>query len=181
MKILNTSNLAKISESGVFKDSELAVGWPDGNKTAVYYEVQKKGGYSEGGGKSIPSGKPVSLAMIARTLHYGREAGCTVSGHRYPAIPPRPFMDLAAENFAKKARAILDKLLPRYLSGQMDARGVLEFLGQKAADEIKTAMRSGPWTPLSAVTVANRRHGGAQPLVDTATLVNSVSFEIRGK
>lgn len=178
---MNLSGLAKIADSDFFRNGELAVGWPDANKTAVYYERQKKGGYKEGGGKSVPAGRPVSLAMIARTLHYGREAGCTVSGHRYPAIPPRPFMDLAAANFAKKAPAILRKLLPKYLSGQMGARQVFEFLGQKGADEIKEAMRNGPWVALSEYTKANRRHGGDRPLIDSGTLLNSVSFEIRPK
>lgn len=112
MKILSKGNLSRIADSAFFRDSELAVGWPDGNRTAVYYSRQKSENYRKGGGKSVPAGKPVSLAMVARTLNYGREAGCTVSGHRYPAIPPRPFMDLASANFAKKADAILRRLLP---------------------------------------------------------------------
>lgn len=179
MKIFDKANLPQIAD--FFKGHDLAVGWPDANRTAVYYEKQKKRGYRKGHGKSIPAGKPVSLAMIARTLHYGREAGCTVDGRRYPAIPPRPFMDLASENFAKKAGAILRRLLKKYGSGEMNARQVFEFLGQKAADEIKKAMRNGAWTPLSPSTVASRRHGGAKPLIDTGTLVNSVSFEIKPK
>lgn len=181
MKILDKSNLAKIADAGFFRENTVAVGWPDANRTAVYYERQKSSGYAEGGGRSIPAGRPVSLAMIARTLHYGREAGCTVSGRRYPAIPPRPFMDLAAANFAKKAGAILRKILPVYAAGGMSARQVFEFLGQKGADEIKEAMRGGPWTPLSEATKARRRHGGDRPLVDTGTLLNSVSFEVRAK
>ena len=180
MKILSKGNLSKIADSAFFKDSELAVGWPDGNKTAVYYAAQKNGKNMKNG-KSIPAGKPVSLAMVARTLNYGREAGCTVSGHRYPAIPPRPFMDLASANFAKKADAILRRLLPRYISGQMTARQLFEFLGQKGVDEIKDSMRNGQWVALSPYTIANRRHGGDKPLIDTSTLVNSVSFEIRNK
>lgn len=178
---LKMSALAKIADSEFFRNNEVAVGWPDANKTAVYYERQKKSGYKAGNGKSIPAGKPVSLAMIARTLHYGREAGCTVSGRRYPAIPPRPFMDLAAERLAKKAPAILRKLLPKYLSGQMSARQLFEFIGQKGAGEIKESMLNGPWAALSDYTKANRRHGGDRPLVDTGTLMNSVSFEIRPK
>lgn len=181
MKILDGRNLAKIAESDFFKNNELAVGWPDANATAVYYEKQKKSGYAKGKGRSIPAGRPVSLAMIARTLHYGREAGCTISGRRYPAIPPRPFMDLAAANFAKKAGAILKKLLPQYAAGRLNARQILEYLGQRGADELKAAMRDGPWAPLSEFTKANRRHGGEKPLIDTGTLVNSVSFEIRAK
>lgn len=181
MEIGNLGELAKITDAEFFRNNTVAVGWPDANATAVYYERQKRSGYAKGGGRSIPAGRPVSLAMIARTLNYGREEGITISGRKYPAIPPRPFMDLARKNFEKKAGAILGKLLPLYASGRMSARQVLEFLGQKAADEIKESMRTGPWAPLSAVTKELRRHGGDQPLVDTGTLVNSVSFELRPK
>lgn len=155
----------------------ILVGWPDGNKTAVYADRARK--YRKRTGNKTPSiKKPVSLALIARTLNYGREAGQTLEGRNYCAIPPRPFMDLAVENLNKALPAILRQDLPRLLSGKMTGRAFMVKIGQRAVDEVKTAMHDGDWQELSEVTKKLRRHGGYQPLIDTGTLKNSVSFEL---
>lgn len=155
----------------------LLIGWPDGNKTAVYADENRR--FREKTGKRTPSiKKPVSLALIARTLNYGRKEGTTLEGVHYPEIPPRPFMNLATENFNKKLPAILRQRLPALLSGKMSGRSFMVLLGQRAADEIKAAMLEGNWEPLAESTKKRRRHGGAKPLIDTGTLKDSVSFEL---
>ncbi len=155
----------------------LRVGWPDGNLTAeqAYRSLQRK----KATGRDQPSlGRPVSLALIARTLNYGREPGRTLGGVAYGRIPPRPFMELAKELFGKKAGEILAEFLPDVLSGRMTERMFMERLGAVAAGEVKRAMTDGKWAPLAPSTLAKRRHGGSAPLVDTGTLSSSVSFEI---
>lgn len=37
-----------------------------------------------------------------------------------------------------------------------------------------------PWAPLAKSTIANRKHGGSVPLVDTGALRNSINFSVGG-
>lgn len=163
----------KIEELGQIR---VKAGWVDGNLTAseayAHLQAKKKTGMNQ------PAlNRPVSLALIARTLNYGREAGETLGGTRYPAIPARPFMDLAERNFRKKLPRMMKAWLPALLSGKMTRREFEERLGSYMVGEIRTAMTEGQWAPLSAYTLKNRRHGGSRPLVDTGTLRASVSYE----
>lgn len=157
---------------------KLLVGWPDGNKTAFYATENRE--YRKKTGNRTPSiKKPVSLALIARTLNYGREPGVTLEGHAYGPIPARPFMNLAAEKLKKDMPKLLKKHLPALFSGRMTYDQFMAYLGQRALDELKKSMREGNWKPLSPVTLQRRRHGGDTPLIDTGTLINSASFEIK--
>lgn len=152
-------------------------GWVDGNVTAseAYAHLMEK----KATGKDQPAlGRPVSIALIARTLNYGREPGQTISGHKYGRIPARPFMQLAEKKMAENMPKILKAYLPELLSGKMSKTAFLEMLGSRMAGEIKDAMTKGQWAPLSPKTIKRRRHGGSQPLIDTGTLRASVSFEI---
>ena len=152
-------------------------GWVDGNVTAAeaYAHLMEK----KATGKDQPAlGRPVSIALIARTLNYGREPGQTISGHKYGRIPARPFMQLAEKKMAENMPKILKAYLPELLSGKMSKTAFLEMLGSRMAGEIKDAMTNGQWAPLSPKTIKRRRHGGSQPLIDTGTLRASVSFEI---
>ncbi len=155
----------------------LRIGWPDGNLTAeqAYGSLKRK----KATGRDQPAlGRPVSLALIARTLNYGREPGRTLGGVAYGRIPPRPFMELAKKRVGEKAGKILAAYLPEVLSGRMTERWLVERLGAMAAGEVRRAMTEGKWEPLAPSTLASRRHGGNTPLVDTGTLRASVSFEI---
>lgn len=157
---------------------KLLIGWPDGNKTAIYATENRD--YRKRTGNRTPSiKKPVSLALIGRTLNYGREPGVTLEGHAYGPIPARPFMALATENLKKKMPRILKKWLPLLLSGRVTYAQFMAYMGQRGVDELKAAMREGQWAPLSARTLSNRRHGGDVPLIDTGKLINSISFEIK--
>lgn len=158
----------------------IRIGWVDGNGTAV--DATRKREYRKATGKKTPGEKrEVSNALIARTLNYGREAGETLGGHKYPAIPARPFLSLAAKNFAAKMPKISRKYLTGILNGRVSADALRKELGQRGADEIKTAMTEGHWAPLSPVTLQARRNkdkSSAKPLIDTGNLRQTCSFEI---
>lgn len=154
------------------------VGWPDGNKTAdtAYENLQRK----KRTGKNQPSlKKPVSLALIGRTLNYGREPGVTAEGVRYGRIPARPFMKVAVDIAAKKFPRILKKYVPMLTSGMMTRETFKTYVGQRLRDCVVEAMRkSEAYTPLAPSTVKRRRNRSNVPLIDTGTLLSSVSFEV---
>lgn len=158
---------------------EVAVGWIDGNGTARQAKANLD--YRNATGGLTPSlGAPVSQALIARTLNYGREAGMTLGGRKYPAIPARPFMDVAKEKFGAVYPRLLKACLPRVLSGAMGVEEFGKLVAVRVKDSVVEAIRdSGRYAPLSPATLKNRRHGGDTPLVDTGAMVNSVTFEVR--
>ena len=158
--------------------ASVVAGWPDGNLTAAeaYAHLLDE----RATGKNQPAlGRPVSLALIARTLNYRREPGTTLGGVKYGAIPARPFMDLARKNFESEFPRLLKAYLPKVLSGTMSVDSFLSMVGARMEGKIREAMTDGNWTPLAPSTLARRRHGGNAPLVDTGTLRASVSHEVK--
>lgn len=155
------------------------VGWVDGNKTAdqAYQNLRMKKKTC----KNQPSlKKPVSLALIGRTLNYGREPGVTAEGVRYGRIPARPFMKVAVENAAKIFPKILQRSVPMLMSGMMTRESFKTYVGQRLRDCVVDAMRtSEAYTPLAQSTIRQRRKHSNVPLIDTGELLNSVSFEVK--
>lgn len=155
---------------------EISVGWIDGNGSASVALGNLL--FRRATGEATPASRlPATQALIARTLNYGREAGVTAEGRRYPAIPARPFMSVAREIFARKFPKIRAKLLPRVLSGRMSVEAFAEQVAIRMKDAVVEAIRTGTYAPLSPATVA--RKGSAVPLIDTGATVNSVTFEVR--
>lgn len=156
--------------------SVIAVGWIDGNGTArkAYANLMKK---METGKDQKALGKPASLALIARTLNYGRQAGTTAEGRSYPEIPARPFMKFAMEIWEREFPKILERLTPAYLRGTYSVDDVLKTLGERARNAVQKAIREGDYAPLSPRTIAAK--GSSTPLIDNGTMVYSVTFEIR--
>lgn len=154
------------------------VGWVDGNKTAdqAYQNLRRK----KKTGKNQPSlKKPVSLALIARTLNYGREPGVTAEGVRYGRIPARPFIKVAVDIAAKKFPRILKKYMPMLMSGILTREAFKTYVGQRLRDCVVDAMKkSEAYTPLAPSTINRRRNRSNVPLIDTGTLLSSVSFEV---
>lgn len=155
------------------------VGWPDGNKTAdqAFQNLRRK----KKTGKNQPSlKKPVSLALIARTLNYGREPGVTAEGVKYGRIPARPFMKVAVEIATKLFPKIMQRSVPMLMSGMMTRESFKTYVGQRLRDCVVEAMRkSEAYTPLAQSTIRHRRKHSNVPLIDTGELLNSVSFEVK--
>lgn len=169
--------MKKIREvESALSSSVVAVGWIDGNGSAqlAYAHLEAK----KATGKDQPAvGMPVSLALIARTLNYGREPGVTAGGVKYGPIPSRPFMTFAAEIWDREFPKILKSRFPMVLDGTMSVDSLLAFIGERAKNAVQKAIREGEYTPLAPSTIA--RKGSSVPLIDTGRLVNSVTFEIR--
>lgn len=177
MKVAELPIVKRIREiEDALASSTVAVGWIDGNGTAqvAYAHLQSK---KETGLDQPSVGAPVSLALIARTLNYGREEGTTAGGVHYPRIPARPFMTFAAEIWDRESPKILKAYFPKVLSGRMSVDMLLKYVGERAREAVQKAIREGEYAPLAASTVA--RKGSSVPLIDTGRLVNSVTFEIR--
>lgn len=158
------------------------VGWIDGNNTArIAYENLQS--VKKSGKPAKSPGLPPSNALIARTLNYGRLAGTTAQGRKYPEIPARPFMKFAKEGFDAIREKIIARNVPLVLAGKMSVERFAKFIGAAYKDEVTRAIRDSSRypSPSDATIKARRRHGSSSsvPLIDTHQLVDSVSFEVK--
>lgn len=174
-------------------EGSIKIGWIDGNGSGEKANENRL--FREATGQPTNAlGVPYSLAGIARTLNFGREAGVTAEGRKYPAIPARPFMTLAMDQI-KNDLPLLLKYDPKarehiknIMQGKGDPDALKKYLGALFVGTVKRAMRGefGQFVPLSPKTIEQRRkphgkkaaNGNPQPLIDTGHLINSVTFEI---
>lgn len=105
-------------------------------------------------------------------------------------IPPRPFMDPGILNAKDRITAQMQKAGEAALDGSADiVRRNFEAVGLIAATSVKLKIREGPFQPLARATVrARERRAGKKlssseirPLIDTAQLLNAISFVVREK
>lgn len=154
----------------------IVVGWIDGNgsaETALAHLMAKNAT-----GEDQPSvGKPASRALIARTMNYGRMEGTTAEGRHYPEIPARPFMTFAKEIFERTFPKVMKRYMPAYLDGTLSVDDLLTEIAIRAKSSVQEAILNGDYAPLSPKTTA--RKGSSVPLVDTGTMLRTVTFEIR--
>lgn len=156
--------------------SVIVVGWIDGNNTLQTARSNLRFRDMTGRRTNAIAKEP-SLALIAATLNYGRQAGETLSGHKYPELPARPFMKFAMEIWEREFPKIIGRIMPSYLGGVVSVDDVLKTLGERARNAVQMAIREGDYAPLSPRTIAAK--GSSTPLIDTGRMVNSVTFEIR--
>ncbi|MBP5447563.1 MAG: hypothetical protein J6X95_05615, partial [Treponema sp.] len=77
-------------------EGSIKIGWIDGNGSGEKANENRL--FREATGQPTNAlGVPYSLAGIARTLNFGREAGVTAEGRKYTAIPARPFITFAMD------------------------------------------------------------------------------------
>ena len=120
-------------------------GWIDGSKTL--------------------SGTP--FAVIARALCYGREAGTTSKGWRYPAIPARNFMAKYGEKHAKAAEREASRALRLVFANgadyQADLTKMLSGIGAMAVLGLKASINIDRYTGNARATVLAwaRRHSNS--------------------
>lgn len=169
--------MKKIRElNDALSSCSIVVGWMDENGSLQTARSNLR--YRELTGRQTNAiAKEPSRALIAATLNYGREAGTTLGGRSYPAIPARPFMKFAAEIFKTVFPKEMRRVMPMYLSGKLSVDGVLKSIGERAKESVQEAIRTGDYAPLSERTIAAK--GSSTPLIDTGKMVESVSFEIR--
>ncbi len=179
-------NLAGISGGGV------SVGWMDGAKEKPRSMPKKiKKGKAKGKMSHVkygpeftgPMQEAPSLALIARTLCYGRAKGTNRFGHEYPAIPPRNFVrNLQDKHFLKPVFGTFRKEIlagfGKGKTGHVDRAALMEKVGVLAKGAVQRSMRdSNSYAANAPSTIA--RKGSARPLIDTGNLIRSVDFEVK--
>ena len=157
------------------------------------------------GARTVGSNTP--LAVIARTLNYGREPLVTKKGWTAPEIPPRNFMKQCTDKFSKPAQAEAARSLSLVFSSGMEYRADIENalmpVAEKLSGCLKVAIVRGEYLRNARATVlswakrhanstkamrkASRQKGEArvqalsankQPLVDTGELVQAIKGRV---
>lgn len=134
-----------------------------------------------------PKEQPRSMAMVARTLNYGREAGTTSNGKRYPAIPARPFMDLTFRKNRRKLEETVNGLYSMLANGKTTGKKLVTIAAEFWMGKIRDTMdNSAQFIALSPATIAARKRrnrslrsiSADKPLIDTGALKESIDFEV---
>ena len=92
---------------------------------------------------------------------------------------PRPFMRQTFETRGAKARAVIAAEYALIMSGQGDGMRALNRVGIAYRGFIQKTIRTGNFAPLRPRTVAQKKNNSTKPLIDTARMIGSVSYEIR--
>lgn len=124
--------------------------------------------------KADGSPEPVTNAMLA----YIHDKGSPAAN-----IPQREFMRPGLKEGSKEIDAKMQMTGRMALNGQDPSAGY-EQVGQVARDAIKKKIIAGPFKPLADSTIAARVRRGKmseKPLIDTAEMINSISYVVRKK
>lgn len=126
-------------------------------------------GVGAGGAKSavtfIPKSSPIAVGLPVTKPHV-------------ILIPQRPVMRLALIKNEKANRALSKKLAAKIVEGKIDAKKLLGFMGEKISSDIKRNFGDKSLLkPLRPSTIARRRKQSDQPLVDTGSLRNSITYK----
>jgi hypothetical protein len=114
----------------------------------------------------------VTVLDIAHLAEFGRKAS--------PAFPAVPAREPLHNTFVREVKAwskAWTHLVGRYVATG-DQRRPLVAMGVRASDDVKNTYSAGMSPALSPFTVANRRHGGDTPFVDTGATQRSNVSEI---
>lgn len=145
-------------------DVTIKVGWQSGGsmKTETGGPQPENGMQRKADGSIVSS--PATLAEIAMYNEFGTSD-----------IPARPFMKQAFENNRDEIESFVSEGLKKVaVSGKVQQ--FLQLLGVKLVDVVQSEIEEGQFESNSAETV--RRKGSAHPLIDTATIKNSIGFMI---
>ena len=164
------------------KHRKVRVGWVDGTKThenALTAPGKPQSGPSQTQSANNPTQvapRQMTLASIAKLLCYGRAAGKTATGRKYPAIPPRNFVQVLRDKHIRPLQREITRQVFDLSGADLD----LPRIGVIAKGQLQRAIKDSPeYAPLSPRTVARRRKHSSKPLIDTGILVNSVDFDIQ--
>ena len=105
-------------------------------------------------------------------------------------IPPRSFMRSTAETQQATWKETARKGAQAVVKGNVTGEQVLEVISQQAAGDIRRTISKLVSPPIKPATIASRLRQRAdgvtvgkldKPLVDTGTLLNSVTYEVGDK
>ena len=119
---------------------------------------------------TYPDGKPV--AMIAAIQNFGAPRR---------NIPPRPFFTTMIK---VESPGWAPLIAVQLVKTKYDAAKTMERVGAALKGQLQKSIRTGPWKPLAASTLAGRRarYKGKgkgkhdKPLIDTGHMLNSVDW-----
>lgn len=97
-------------------------------------------------------------------------------------IPPRDFLVMPIERKRRELLKVLGSSTARAAFAQKDFKRLFMIIGATAAGFVDEAFASagfGTWAPNKPATVA--RKGSSAPLIDTAELRKSISFDVVSK
>ena len=133
------------------------VGVPEGAKAK---QRIKKAGSPD---RTVESG--TALAMVAAVHEFGSpEQG----------IPERSFLRSGIREGVPKFNRLNEANLRAVVLGSKTVDQSLDMLGVVASGEVKRKIRQGPFQPLKQATID--RKGSSKPLIDTAQLVQSITY-----
>lgn len=137
---------------------------------AVAREAKKrqvKVGVLEGKGDEVPAGSELTVAEIAAVLHHGTEH-----------LKARPFLTQTFDKHRADYVALAGKLLDQAFAHphEMPITRALGLLGQHVVADIKAAIVNREFAPNQPSTIA--RKGSDTPLVDTARMLNAITYAL---
>ncbi len=109
----------------------------------------------------------LTIATVAAVDNFGSADG---------RIPARPFLAPAVENGTPEYRRLVEVMLPKVMSGEMEMQTLLAQMGQLAEGHVKqqiTDLR----TPPNAQSTIDKK-GSDNPLIDTGALRQSIRYVI---
>ena len=92
-------------------------------------------------------------------------------------IPERSFLRAGFDEHHRDVLKKADMLIPLLLDGRVSQQDMFEMVGETLATKIKTYARSLNNPPNADMTV--ERKGKSNPLVDTGTMIESITYEVK--
>lgn len=130
-------------------------------------------------------------AMIAHVHEYGVDIGVTPRMRAYLHhmgihlrkdtthihIPERSFIRKTADEDMDAIADKIETLLPDVIDNNIDAEAFLKMAGLELEEKMKDKLVEVSDPPLSDVTI--ERKGSSNPLVDTGSLLSSISYRVK--
>jgi hypothetical protein len=100
-------------------------------------------------------------------------------GLPHRGIPARPFLRGTFDTKKAAWDKLLERMAPLVLQQKLTVEAALALLGERAAADVKAYVTHGSaLAPNKPATIA--RKGSSRPLIDSAQLINSVSYRVEG-
>lgn len=127
-----------------------------------------------------PGGTPYMVGDDGRVvfLPKGDARATAVTKPHTITIPERSFIRSTIDENAQKYRELAKKLALLIVDGKLTAERALELFGERVVADIKLHIQRGIDPPLAAETV--RRKGSSKPLIDTAQMINAITYQVEG-
>jgi len=92
-------------------------------------------------------------------------------------IPERSFLRSTFDEKNREWARITSEIVKKVDIRLMSTSEGLSLLGLTAVNDVKSKLRKGPFVPLSPITIKRRTGNSIKPLIDTAQMINSITFE----